>query len=80
MKFRNKVDKFSYVKLFLTKLQNWRPGVCGNADLPGRSVAITSIRPTKLEPFDEIGKRGQRNYENEFLEEFCQILQEIIIY
>ena len=48
--------------------------------LPGPSVAITSMHMTKLERFDEIGKRGKRNFENEFLEMFCQILQEIIIF
>ena len=39
---------------------------CGNADLPGRSVAIASMRTTKLERFDEIRKCGKCNFENEF--------------
>ena len=34
----------------------------------------------KLEHFDEVGKRGKRNFENKFFEIFCQILQERIIY
>ena len=50
------------------------------ADLLSRSIAITSMRTMKLESFGEIGKRGKRNFENEFLEMVCQILQEIIIY
>ena len=60
--------------------RNWRPRFCGNADLPGRLVAVTSMRTAKLECFDEIGKRGKRNFENKFLVMFCQILQERIFY
>ena len=48
------------------------------ADLPGHSVAITSTCTTKLERFDEIGTRGNRNFENEFSEMVFQILEEII--
>ena len=38
------------------------------ADLPGHSVAITSVCAMKLERFDEIGIRGKRNFANERLE------------
>ena len=58
--------------------QNWRPCVCGNADLPGRLVAINSMHVMKLERFGKIGECSKRNFENEFLVMFCQILQEII--
>ena len=50
------------------------------ADLPGRSVAITSTCTTILESFDEYGKRGKSKSKNEFLEVVCQFLHEIIIY
>ena len=50
------------------------------ADLPGHSVAITSTCMTKLERFDEIGTRGNHNFENNFLEIVFQFLEDIIIY
>ena len=54
--------------------------VCVLADLPGRSVATTSTYTTKLERLDEIGTRGKRNFESEFLGMVFQLLGEIIIY
>ena len=42
--------------------------VCVLANLPGRSVATTSMGRMKLERFDKIRTRGKRNFENEFLE------------
>ena len=50
------------------------------AELTGHSVAITSTCTMKLERFDEIGTRGNRNFENEFLEIVFQFLEGIIIY
>ena len=38
------------------------------ADLPGHSVAITSMCTTRLECFDKFGTRGKRNFETEILE------------
>ena len=49
-------------------------------DLPGHSVAITSMFHKKLERIAEIGVRGKRNFENEFLEMVFQLLEEMIIY
>ena len=40
------------------------------ADLLGHSVSHTSTCTKKLEGFDEIGIRGKRNFESEFLEMF----------
>ena len=53
--------------------------VCKMADLPGRSVAITSTCTTILECFDEIRTLGKYNFENEFLEGVSQLLEGIII-
>ena len=50
------------------------------ADLPGRLVATTSTYTLKLEHFDEIRTPGKSNFENKFLDNIFQILQEIIIY
>ena len=54
--------------------------VCEMADLPGCSVAITSICTTKLERFDEIRTRDECNLENKFLEMVFQLLEDIVIY
>ena len=54
--------------------------VCVLADLPGRLVATTSTCTTKLQRFDEIRTRGNRNWENEFLEMVFQLLEEIVIF
>ena len=48
------------------------------ADLPGRSITITTTCTTKLERFDEI-KRGIRSCESGFLEMVFQLLEEIIM-
>ena len=42
------------------------------ADLPGHSVAITSMCTTKIGAFDEIRIRDKRNFEKEFLETVFQ--------
>ena len=54
--------------------------VCEMVDLPGCSVAITSMCTTKLEHFVEYRTCGRRNFDNKFLEMVFQLLQEIIIY
>ena len=54
--------------------------VCEMADLPDRSVAITSTCTMKLEHFDEIRTRGKCNFESELLEMVSQLLEETIIY
>ena len=48
-------------------------------DLLGRSVAITSMRTTKLESYGEIGNRGKSNLENKFLDIGFHILLRINI-
>ena len=40
--------------------------VCKMTDLPGRSVAFTSMCTTKLEHFGEIKTHGKSNFENGF--------------
>ena len=40
------------------------------ADLPGHSVAITSMCTVKLEHFAKIGTGGKRNFGNQFLRWF----------
>ena len=53
--------------------------VCILADLLGCLVATTSTCTTKLDHFDKIRTHSKRNFENEFLEMFFQLLEEIII-
>ena len=48
------------------------------ADLPGHSIAIPKTCMTKIEAFDEIGIRDKHNFENESLEIFFPLLEEII--
>ena len=54
--------------------------VCEMADLPGRSVAITSTCTMKLEHYDEIRTCHKCNFETKFLEIIFQLLEQIIIY
>ena len=54
--------------------------VCEMADLPSRSVAITSTCTAKLERFGEIKTHGKCDLEKELLEMVSQPLEEIIIY
>ena len=58
---------------------NWRNSCCLLANLPGRSVATTSMSTMKLEHFDEIRNHGKSNFEKEVLEMVFWLLQELII-